>query len=345
LGFLQRIQELLRIRYAKEDFFLSDYYDLIVGVGWSTFLAAFLAQRIDVLALQELCSMFVSAAVRPSFLLKRFRHLYSDRQLARFLTDVFGTRTLGGDQNQTGLLLVATDMESSEPFAFTNHPDWSGYSTWSNLSLADLVLACSMSPIFFPPKRLVAPDKGKEGIFVDAAISIGNNPALYGLLTATSNRFPFQWRLGRNWLALTSVGGKQSSTRRTLKEAEQPNILNLVAWLPSSLMAGASIQDNMMLEALGFENNSSAAPAGYGAALTYRRYELLQNALGSPVPPAENPFDAVTDLSDLRSELPAQIARARGVAQRIITMTDFKRSFDVRRPVELSTDAGSPQAR
>ncbi len=334
LGLLQRLQELLRIRYAKEDVFLSDYYDLIVGVGWSAFLAAVLARRGDVMTQQGLYSTFVSAAVeQPSSLLNRFRYKYSDRPLAHFLSSVFGTSTLGGESIQTGLLLITTRLETSEPFAFTNHPGWSGYSTWSELPLADLVLACSMAPTYFPPKRLAASDGSDVGIFVDAVMSIGNNPALYGLLTATNYRFPFQWRLGRNWLALTSVGGKQSSMRTPLQEAEQPNLISSASNMLSSLIEGASTQGKMMLESLGFEKagSAAAAQAGYSGALTYRRYELTGEPLTQT---ADNPFDSVTDISELRSKLSGQIAATRVPAERIIVMADFKRSFDVRRPHE-----------
>jgi hypothetical protein len=329
LAFLQRLQELLRIRYSKEDFFLSDYYDLIVGIGWSAFCAAFLAQRSDVLALQNLCSKGVSAAFKHSApILKRFRYKYSDRHLARFLSDVFGTKTLGCDSNQTGLLLIATRLETLEPFAFTNHPDWSGYSHWSDLPLSDLVLACAMSPGYFPPKRLVAADRSDEGIFVDAVMSIGHNPSLYGLLTATNDRFPFQWRLGSNWLALTSVGGTTSSSvQTTLEEAEQSNIFKTFFSMPSSLIEGASIQSKMMLEALGFEKAGSltATKPGYSGAVTYRRYELT-DAPGSP-------FSSVRDISELGSNLADQIVATRPPAERIIAMADFGRSFDVHRPV------------
>jgi hypothetical protein len=253
---------------------------------------------------------FTAAAVsHRAPLIRRFQYLYSDTGLQRYLADCFGATTLADAKLQTGMLLLATRLETSEPFTFTNHPAWDGLAVWSGVPLADLVLACSVLPWSFPAKRLAG--NGEQGVFADAGISVGNNPSLYSLLSATSSRYPFDWRFGRNWLALTAVGVKETAVRKPLEDVEQPNLLELLPGIVNGLIAGAAAQSKAMLETFGLEDD---------AQLTYCRYEI-----GNEVEPAK-------DMGELPSKLPEQIAAARPAAARLIRMGDFRKSFDVRRP-------------
>jgi hypothetical protein len=333
LAFLLRIQEVLRIRYGTEDFFLSDYYDLIVGIGRSAFIAAFLAERHDVAELQTLCQSFSFAAVgKSSPLLKRFSYMYSSVPLSEFLANVFGEEaTLGSGNLRTGLLLITTRLDSSQPFAFTNHTGWDGYHRWCDLSLSRLVLACSSFPVFYPPCRLTSPNGCEEGVFTAGDASIGANPSVFGLLTVVNRRFAFKWRLGKSWLCLTSIGGRESASQ-PVQSAEDVNMLSSMVRLPSTLMAGASSQVKMMLEALGLETEeSTAVPSSPSSlALTYRRYELSDELL-SFSPTQENPF-ADTRIDRLLN-IQAQLEASRAPARQMIDMSHFRKSFDVRRPM------------
>lgn len=337
LSLLQRIQDLLRIRYGNEDFFLSDYYDLIVGIGTSSFMAAFLATRKDVEELNDSFFRFAQALVSErATIIGALRYRYSDRQSAKFLSDFFGSETLGSPKLETGLLLVSTRLETSEPYAFTNHPAWRHYETWSSLKLADLVLACSRTPMFLPLRRLTAPSGRDEGLFVDGSVSIGNNPSLFSLLCVTSDKFPFHWRLGRNWLSLTSIGGRISIEQRNIQDLERGNILSIISRMPALFIQGASTQGKMMLEGLGLTTDSDTGPIQPSRliALTYHRYEFLDSHL-APATKTDDPF-ARDDYAVVVRRLREQITATRLPAKAVVGSTHFRKPFDVRRPVDLA---------
>jgi len=311
LGLLQRMQEVLRIRYGTEDFFLSDYFDLIVGVGWSSFMATLLALRTDAHDVQELSESFIRSAVGTSAtLMERVSYFYNNANLRVFLAEALGDRTLGSKELKTGLSLLTTRIEDSLPFAFTNHPGWHGYPTWRDLRLSDLVLASLAFPTFYKVIELKTVDGSDKGTFISGVVSVGGNPSVYGLLMAASNRFPFRWRLGRSWLSLTSVGGRD--TIKPSSWVSQDHSLSIMHWmmtLPSLLSKGLRSQGALMFEALGLNTesfSSNAASAG-NAVINYRRYELSGEAASSSDKP--NPFEGQGTLGweELPNVLRAQI--------------------------------------
>ena len=91
-----------------------------------------------------------------------------------------------------------------------------------------------------------------------------------------------------------------------------------------------------MFEALGLNTesfSSNAASAG-NAVINYRRYELSGEAASSSDKP--NPFEGQGTLGweELPNVLRAQIEATRVPAKKIILMSHFRKSFDVRRPTE-----------
>lgn len=93
LGFLSRIEEILRLRYGGDaDFRLSHYFDLIAGTSTGAIIAASLAQGMTVANVIEKYISLGRSVFKPSW----FRHgllraRYKKRKLTEELQRTFGT--------------------------------------------------------------------------------------------------------------------------------------------------------------------------------------------------------------------------------------------------------------
>ena len=108
---------------------------------------------------------------------------YSARALRELLDDAFGNTTLGDLRNAGKLVLItAFSVTNGRPRVFkTDHSK--NLSRDDNLKLADIAMASSAAPTFFPVVPIVRGDTKFEELFCDGGV-VANHPALLGLAEA-----------------------------------------------------------------------------------------------------------------------------------------------------------------
>ncbi len=248
LGFLARIEALLRERSGRPDFRLCEYFDLISGTSTGAIIATCLALGFSV---EEVTEGYHRLA-RRVFGKQRWRRwtaTYDERPLLGELTEAFGNRTLGDDSLKTGLCLMLKRADTNSLWPLLNHPDGTYYPLNRGIRLKDAVRASTAAPTLFLPQIL---DVGnlEQAAFIDGAVSMANNPAWHTLLAATLKGYPFHWPTGENQLLLTSIG----TGRRIWKETPQRIggfwLLNWAREVPRMLIDDAGMQVQLMLQAV-----------------------------------------------------------------------------------------------
>lgn len=220
LGFLKRIETLLRQRHGnRPDFRLGHYFDLVAGTSTGAIIAAGLAIGMSVDELIERYIILGRSVFKPSHWRKGvLRDRYDEKRLVAELKQIFGERALGDGDLCTGLLVVTKRMDTGSPWPLGNNPKGryfgprAGRPTIANADypLWQVVRASTAAPTFFGPARItVAREPGKQpvtGNFVDGGVSPFNNPALQALMYATLDGFRLCWPLGEDRLLVVSVG-------------------------------------------------------------------------------------------------------------------------------------------
>ncbi len=222
LGFLARLEALLRARHGgDEDFRLCHYFDLIAGTSTGAIIAAALAKGMPVSEVVDHYMTLGSKVFESGFFRRGIlRARYDDKKLKRLLKDVLGADTLLGDESlQTGVLLVTkrTDTGSIWPIGnnpraryFEGDPD-SGRVANRVFPLWQVVRASTAAPSYFDPESILITEgasrrKAVRGEFVDGGVSPFNNPALQALMYATLDGYRVNWPTGPDNIFLVSVG-------------------------------------------------------------------------------------------------------------------------------------------
>ena len=213
LGYLERIENILRVRHGGDpDFRLSDYFDLIGGTSIGAVLAAGLALGYPVAEIQALFSRMMAAMFRkPPWRIGVWGAKYETETVIDALKELGGNIALGSDEIKTGLMVIAKRLDTGSPWLIHNNPRGKFYGDADdatanrNLPLHQVVRASTAAPLYFDPERIaLAP--GVEGLFVDGGVSTANNPALQLLMLATMEGYALQWPFGAENLLLVSVG-------------------------------------------------------------------------------------------------------------------------------------------
>lgn len=221
LGYLKRVEEILRARVENtEKFRLAHYFDLIAGTSTGAIIAAGLARGMTV---SEITDIYMRLG-REVFYKSLWRHgilraRYSHKKLTSHLKAVLGEETtLGSEELQTGLLMVTKRMDTGSPWALGNNPKGAYYEaprgkTWmsnKNYPLWRVVRASTAAPSFFRPEQIrISEAIGPEqvvGEFVDGGVSPFNNPTLQAFMYATLSGFRVNWRTGADRMLFISVG-------------------------------------------------------------------------------------------------------------------------------------------
>ncbi len=221
LGFLARIESLLRDRYGGgDDFRLSHYFDLISGTSTGAIIAASLARGMTV---QEITTnyLILGKEVFNASWFRRgvIRARYDERKLTNELKRVFGEQTTLGDPSlETGLLVVTKRMDTGSPWPLGNNPRGKyfeagvddGWISNREYPLWKVVRASTAAPAFFDPEEITIkrqPGRGDVvGRFVDGGVSPFNNPSLQALMYATLEGYRVNWPMGERNLLLVSIG-------------------------------------------------------------------------------------------------------------------------------------------
>ena len=221
LGFLGRIEALLRDRHGGDSAFrLGHYFDLIAGTSTGAIIAAGLAKGMRV---DEIVARYMSMANEVFeadwFRKGIIRARYDEHKLIDQLQSVLGRdTTLGSESLQTGLLLMSKRMDTGSPWPLGNNPRGKyfraaadeGWIPNCDYPLWQVVRASTAAPTYFDPQEITIGEvAGREpvvGSFVDGAVSPFKNPSLQAFMYATLEGFHVKWPTGADQLQLVSVG-------------------------------------------------------------------------------------------------------------------------------------------
>lgn len=258
LGYLKRIETILRQKSGNPNLLLSDYFDLIGGTSTGSIIATALAIGKSV---DEIYTLYMDLGGKifgqkndwwkPWETHKFLKASYDYKALEDNLKKVFGNITLGGSEIKTGLCIVAKRADTNSIWPLINHPKGKYFDSKDgqnkNIYLWQAVRASSAAPTYFVPQMI---EIGNDQIaaFVDGGVSMANNPALTLLMVATLNGFPFHWPMGEDNISIVSVGTGHSVFTKKRGEIEEAWLGTWAAAVPDMLMQDASWQNQMLLQ-------------------------------------------------------------------------------------------------
>lgn len=258
LGYLKKIETILREKEGNPQLVLSDYFDLIGGTSTGSIIASALAIGMEV---DQIVKMYMNLGGKifgekrdwwkPWETWKFLKANYDHKALEDNLKAVFKDITLGSDALKTGLCIVTKRAETNSIWPLINHPKGMFYDSTvgknKNILLWQAVRASSAAPTYFVPQMIDVGD-GQRAAFVDGGVSMANNPALTLLMVATLKGFPFQWEMSEENLTIVSVGTGYSVFKKQLGEIEEAQMLTWAKNVPDMLMQDASWQNQIMLQ-------------------------------------------------------------------------------------------------
>ncbi len=218
LGYLERIEELLRARLGGSmGFRLSHYFDVIAGTSKGAIIAACLAKGMQVSEVRELYEKLSGSVFKRSFFRRGIlRVRYSVKELEGILKKHFQNNTMGSLSLQTGLLVVAKRLDTGSTWPMSNNPGIRFFTAGPNDSffsnedylLRSVVRASAAAPSYFVPEFIEISKEAERphGEFVDGGLSPHNNPALLTLQLVTIKGFGAGWPLDPDKFLLVSVG-------------------------------------------------------------------------------------------------------------------------------------------
>ncbi len=222
IGFLQRLEQVLRERYDQPDLVLSDYFDLIGGTSVGAIIGAGLALGRSTDEVVETFRamgprLFRNQGLRIPFFQARF----DPRVLERLLHEEFGDATLGSAAWRTGFAAVSKRVDTGSTWLLTNCPRakyWDGSPNEAGLPLSErkvtpnsdyplakVVQSSAAAPFFFDLVTLEVAH-GDSGVFFDGAMTPHGNPALQLTMAALIPDYGFGWAQGEDQLLVVSIG-------------------------------------------------------------------------------------------------------------------------------------------
>ncbi len=228
LGYLKKIETILRAKENDPDLLLCDYFDLIGGTSTGSIIAAALAIGKSV---DEIAALYMKLGgeifgqkkkwYNPLQTWQFLKASYDYKALEDNLKAIFGTMTLESDQIKTGLCIVAKRADTNSTWPLINHPKGKFFNTQlgknKNIPIWQAVRASSAAPTYFVPQMIDVGD-GQKAAFVDGGVSPANNPALTLLMVATLKGFPFHWQMSAENLSIVSVGTGYSIFKKRIGE-------------------------------------------------------------------------------------------------------------------------------
>ena len=295
LGFLSRIEQLLRERFANPAMRLRDYFDLIGGTSTGAVIAAGLAIGLEVAEVRDIyLRLGPSAFGTKRWWWNWWQSKYDYLPLQKELSHVFEDRHLDDESITTGLCIVIKRADSGSTWPLINHPGGKYYVANRSILIRQALRASTAAPIYFMPETV---DVGEEekGLFIDGGVSLANNPALLLFLLATLKGFPFRWSCGADRLLLVSVGTGGWKDKVPLGRAIEiftafRSRLDFIARIVTMLQDDGSRQAQLLLQYLSntatpWVMDSEAGDLGGDLlngrpALTYLRYDAVLDYQG-----------------------------------------------------------------
>jgi patatin-like phospholipase/acyl hydrolase len=258
LGYLKKIETILRTKENNQELLLCDYFDLIGGTSTGSIIAAALAIGKSV---DEIATLYMKLGgeifgekkkwYNPLQTWQYLKAKYDYQALEDNLKAIFGTQTMESEQIKTGLCIVAKRADTNSTWPLINHPKGKFFDTQlgknKNIPLWQAVRASSAAPTYFVPQMIDVGD-GQKAAFVDGGVSMANNPALTLLMVATLKGFPFRWQMNTENLTLVSVGTGYSVFKKQTGQITNAWIKTWAESVPDMLMQDASWQNQIILQ-------------------------------------------------------------------------------------------------
>ena len=286
LEVLVKIEAMLAQKTGKgNNFRLCHFFDYIGGTSTGAIIAAALARG---MAATEVLQFYKQAGpdmFDKAWLLARIRHLYETQPLTDQLKTVFGANTTLEPQHLKSLLLVVTrNVTTDSPWPISSNPR-AKYNELARpdcnlkIPLWQLVRASTAAPIFFEPEVIQwdAKNPAKRFVFVDGGMTPYNNPAFLVYRMATLPEYQLGWNTGEKNLLVISIGTGAAPELDAEVYSAGKNALSNLAGIPSALMYGASVDQDLNCRTIG--------RCVYGTALDREIGDLIpRDASGKPIP-------------------------------------------------------------
>jgi patatin-like phospholipase/acyl hydrolase len=289
LGYLEKIEQILRERHKIPNLKLCEYFDLIGGTSTGSIIAAGLAIGMEV---SEVKQMYLNVGEKVFTRNKPWKWLkafFSASNLREQLKNIFKDITLGSSDIKTGLCIFAKRADTGGTWIFMNHPEGKYFNDNKDILLRKAIRASTAAPTYFEPETIDI-KRGQTGAFIDGGVSMVNNPALMLFLISSLKEFPFHWELSEKKLLLVSIG---TGTWKLINDVGSITGAHLTTWaskVPSMLMYDANQQNQLLLQYLSKSKTPSIIDREIGdlssdlltekPLLTYLRYNAFLDENG-----------------------------------------------------------------
>lgn len=273
IGYLQRLEAILKRRYRNPNYRLSDYFDLIGGTSTGAIIASGLAIGMSADEIKELyLKLGGKIFSQKTGILKRLNAKFKINHLRKELEKIFGDITLGDERIKTGLCLVTKRADTGSTWPLINHPDGKFFKDNKDILLRNAIRASTAAPTYFEPETIDV-GGGQIGAFVDGGVSMHNNPSLLLFLLATLKGYPFHWRTGADKLMLVSIGTGSWSHREAVDDVTDNKLWDWASDVVSLLMNDAKQLNQIVLQYLSNSPNALTIDSEIGD----MRDDLLTN--------------------------------------------------------------------
>ncbi|QHI35124.1 hypothetical protein IMCC3317_04700 [Kordia antarctica] len=254
LGFLEKVEDLIRKKENNPNLRLCDYFDLIGGTSTGAIIAAGLSIGMTASEIKDLYLTIgdkIFGKKRSWFLnpLKRYKAEFDFKPLEEELKKVFGDITIGSDKIKTGLCIITKRADSLSTWPIINHPDGKHFNHNKEMLLRQVVRASAAAPSYFIPQKIDV-GFGEIGAFIDGGVSLANNPALQLFLVGTLSEFPYRWKTGEDSISLVSIGTGTYTKKYNPDKIAKKGLLGWAKMVPELFMEDANYLNQTMLQYL-----------------------------------------------------------------------------------------------
>ncbi len=252
LGFLEKIEKLIREKEGNPKLLLCEYFDLIGGTSTGAIIAAGLSIGMSAAEITKLY-MDIGDKIfgkKRNWLLnplERYKAQFDFKPLEDALEEVFGDITMGSDKIKTGLCIVTKRADTLSTWPILSNPNGKYFKYNKGMLLRQVVRASAAAPSYFVPQKIDV-GQGQIGVFIDGGVSLANNPALQLFLVATLKEFPYRWETGEENLVLYSVGTGTFTKRYDIDKTAGMGLLGWASMIPDIFMEDANYLNQTMLQ-------------------------------------------------------------------------------------------------
>ncbi len=254
LGFLERIEHILREREGNPNLLLCDYFDLIGGASTGAIIAGGLSIGMTAGEIKDLYLNIGDKIFGDKYSwfknpIKRYKAEFNFQPLEEALEEVFGNITMGGEEIKTGLCIVTKRADTLSTWPILNHPGGKYFKHNKGMLLRKVIRASAAAPSYFIPQKIDV-GSGQVGAFIDGGVSLANNPALQLFLVATLQEFPYRWKIGEDNISLISVGTGTYTKRYDPEKIAKKGLLGWASMIPEIFMEDANYLNQTILQYL-----------------------------------------------------------------------------------------------